>query len=98
MNQSKFSILLLLFSQLLFPDYLTSASIAQNAEIPVMNQTYIYEEFELVNGVEVADINFWQEWINGSYSRRRVIQLKEGANHGRIETVFFEPTDRKSVV
>lgn len=97
MNQSKFSILLLLFSQLLFPDYLTSASIAQNAEIPVMNQTYIYEEFELVNGVEVADINFWQEWINGSYSRRRVIQLKEGANHGRIETVFFEPTAKYDI-
>ncbi len=97
MNRLKLSFLLLVFFQLLLPDNLTSAPLFQNSEIPGLNQTFIFDEFELIEGVEVADINFWQEWINGSYSRRRMIQLKEGADRGRAETVFFEPTGKYDI-
>ncbi|HZH73127.1 MAG TPA: acetylxylan esterase, partial [Mariniphaga sp.] len=57
----------------------------------------IYEEFELINGVEIGDINFWQEFIDQSYSRRRVIQLKDGAVKGKAETVFFEPSAKYDI-
>jgi cephalosporin-C deacetylase-like acetyl esterase len=98
MNRLKFSFLVFLFSQwFLFPGNLNSASFFQVPEYPEMNQPVIFEEFELIEGVEVADINFWQEWINGSYSRRRMIQLKEGAPRGRAETVFFEPTAKYDI-
>ena len=61
------------------------------------NKPVVYEEFELIEGVEVGDINFWEEWISGSYSRRRVIQLKEGSSKGRAETVFSEPSAKYNI-
>ncbi len=98
MNRLKFSYLVVLIIQFfLFPDYLTSASQIQESQTREVNQSFIYEEFELIGGVEVADINFWQEWIDGSYSRRRVIQLKEGADNGRAETVFFESSAKYDI-
>src|SRR5690606_19334342 len=60
-------------------------------------RSFVYEEFELIEGVEVSDIDFWQELISGSYSRRRVIQLKEGANKGVAEAAFFEPSAKYDI-
>src|SRR5690606_34741930 len=98
MKRCKFSLRLFWFLQVIvFPLTLSAAKIIENPGTPGITQSYIYDDFELIEGVEVADIDFWQEWIDGSYSRRRVIQLKKGSTRGRAEVVFYEPSAKYDI-
>jgi hypothetical protein len=76
---------------------LQAARLYEPGKAAFVGEPVIYEEFELIEGVEVGDINFWEELITGSYSRRRVIQLKEGSTRGRAEIVFFEPSAKYNI-
>ncbi len=96
MNRLKFYTLLLFLYTPFFSDYLMASGMFQEIALQE-NQSVAFNEFELIEGVEVADINFWEEWIDGSYSRRRVIQLKEGATSGRAEVAFFEPSAKYNI-
>ncbi len=98
MNCFKISVLLiLLFQVIINPDYLIAASFSESSALPVNAEKVVFDEFELLGGIEVGDINFWDEWINGSYDRRRVIQLKEGAASGSAEADFFEPSAKYDI-
>jgi cephalosporin-C deacetylase-like acetyl esterase len=76
---------------------LQAARLSEPGKAAFPGEPVIYEEFELIEGVEVGDINFWEELITGSYSRRRVIQLNEGSTRGRAEIVFFEPSAKYDI-
>ncbi len=92
-----YSILFLLFFSGFQKEGLQAAGVSEPEKSALNNKPIVYEEFELIEGLEVGDINFWEELITGSYSRRRVIQLKEGSTKGRAEIAFFEPSAKYNI-
>ena len=92
-----YSILFLLFFSGFQKEGLQAAGVSEPEKGALNNKPMVYEEFELIEGLEVGDINFWEELITGSYSRRRVIQLKEGSTKGRAEIAFFEPSAKYNI-
>jgi cephalosporin-C deacetylase-like acetyl esterase len=97
MNFKIYSILFLLFLYGIPNEGLQAARVFEPDKAISYSKLIVYEEFELIEGVEVGDINFWEELITGSYSRRRVIQLKDGSTHGRAEIAFFEPSAKYNI-
>jgi cephalosporin-C deacetylase-like acetyl esterase len=94
MNGIRLIVCIFLFLSLIFfYNHINSIPLFQNLN---SDQTHIdpivFDEFEIVDGIEIGDINFWQELIRGSYDRRRVYQLSGGSTKGIAEISFFEHT------